>query len=260
MNKILLIRRAAIFSPNSVDKDRAILDAVGIRLRDKGMEVTTVTEDNLTDDMQADTYLSMARSRRALDILRHHENDGLTVINSAAGIDYCTRREYIPVRDRIRTVVDGRGYWLKRIDSVAIQKDDVCYAEGVAGVSDRLAAFRHRGINDVMITEHVTGDVVKFYGVSGTSFFRIFYPTDDGLTKFDDENINGEAHHYGFSINELHDEAERIARMSGVKIYGGDCIVRSNGSFVIVDFNDWPSFSRCRDEAAEAVAGLIGKE
>ena len=52
-------------------------------------------------------------------------------------------------------------------------------------------------------------------------------------------------------------DAERLAEAVGIKVYGGDCIVRSDGSFCFIDFNDWPSFSRCREEAAEAIASLV---
>ena len=33
--------------------------------------------------------------------------------------------------------------------------------------------------------------------------------------------------------------------------------MREDGSYVIIDFNDFPSFSRCRDEAAKAIVELI---
>ena len=33
--------------------------------------------------------------------------------------------------------------------------------------------------------------------------------------------------------------------------------MKADGSYVIIDFNDFPSFSRCRDEAAEAIVELI---
>ena len=52
-------------------------------------------------------------------------------------------------------------------------------------------------------------------------------------------------------------EAERLAEAVGIDVYGGDCIVGSDGTFCMIDFNDWPSFSRCREEAAEAIASLV---
>ena len=38
------------------------------------------------------------------------------------------------------------------------------------------------------------------------------------------------------------------SRLLHTPVYGGDAIVKSNGTYVIIDFNDWPSFSRCREE------------
>ena len=48
-----------------------------------------------------------------------------------------------------------------------------------------------------------------------------------------------------------------LAAAVGLQIYGGDMIVTNDGSLYMIDFNDWPSFSRCREEAAEAIARLI---
>jgi glutathione synthase/RimK-type ligase-like ATP-grasp enzyme len=54
-------------------------------------------------------------------------------------------------------------------------------------------------------------------------------------------------------------DAEQLAKAVGLQVYGGDCIVREDGSYCVIDFNDWPSFSRCRDEAATAISSLAGK-
>lgn len=250
---ILLISRAERFSPNCVDKDRSILQAVEYCIRERGMDVMTIHEDELTDSLPAALILSMARSEHALSVLRCYEQRGLPVINSTAGSVFCAKRLYA---SHVGHVCEHKSYWLKRTDTTAHERGDVCFAKDARAVKDRLSAFHRRGINDVQITEHVEGDVVKFYGVSGTGFFRIYYPADDGQTKFGDELINGEAHHYTFSVAGLHRVAESIAHESGVIIYGGDCIVKCDGNFVIIDFNDWPSFSRCRDEAAEAIMHL----
>ena len=52
--KALLIYRAAQFSPNSVEKDKMILEAVGEELWNKGHDVTYVAEENISDDDDAD--------------------------------------------------------------------------------------------------------------------------------------------------------------------------------------------------------------
>lgn len=273
MKTVLLISRDEVFSPNSVEKDKAILEAVGGRLTERGMIVTTIAESAFTAAHSADVYMSMGRLPSTLALLKEKETAGGIVINSGFAVERCARgivdslmrSNNIPaaplyVRERAgRKGSSPRtcgGIWLKRADACAQTKADVRYAEDAAEAEKELRAFHVRGVYDVLVTEHVRGDVVKFYGVSGTDFFRVYYPTDDGQTKFGDENVNGTAHHYVFSTAHLHRDADKTARLTGVKVYGGDCIVRSNGSYAIIDFNDWPSFSRCKDEAAEAIASL----
>lgn len=34
-------------------------------------------------------------------------------------------------------------------------------------------------------------------------------------------------------------------------------MISASGEFFIIDFNDWPSFARCREDAARAIAGLV---
>ena len=151
------------------------------------------------------------------------------------------------------------GYWLKRGDAAAQSKDDVQFAATKSDLLAKVRLFEARGISEYVVSAHVVGDLVKFYGVQGTGFFRYYYPTDDGQTKFDDERHNGSAHHYSFSVPQLQQDAERLAEAVGVQVYGGDAIIRSDGSYCIIDFNDWPSFSRCRESAAEAIASLLIK-
>ena len=42
-----------------------------------------------------------------------------------------------------------------------------------------------------------------------------------------------------------------------VDVYGGDVIVTEENRVFLVDFNDWPSFRTCREEAAIMIADLI---
>ena len=149
------------------------------------------------------------------------------------------------------------GYWLKRGDAAAQSEDDVQFAPDKTSLEAKIRQMTQRGITQYTVSAHVVGDLVKFYGVSGTGFFRYYYPTDDGNTKFRDEEHNGSACHFPFELSAVQADAEHLAEAVGIKVYGGDCIVRSDGSFCFIDFNDWPSFSRCRDEAAEAIASLV---
>ena len=49
----------------------------------------------------------------------------------------------------------------------------------------------------------------------------------------------------------------RLARLTNIDVYGGDCIVDHEGRFFIIDFNDWPSFSACKGQAADAISQLV---
>lgn len=254
--KILLIQRAERFSPNSVAKDRAILEAVGNRLQAAGHTITLVSEQEPFDASAFDRVFTMGRLPETLERLRQ-----APAINSAAGIANCARCRLAEIMARIGTPVPPQegphGYWLKRGDAAAQEKGDVQYAATRAELDARIAAFQARGITAYTVSAHLPGDLVKFYGVAGTGFFRYYYPTDDGDTKFDDEQRNGTARHYPFVVEALQHTAEQLARAVGIQVYGGDAIISDDGSYHLIDFNDWPSFSRCRDEAAEAIARLV---
>lgn len=264
MKEILALARDERFSPNSVDKDRAIIEAAATRLRRRGYSVRIINEKDFCGKDTADVILTMGRLRSTLDILRHKQAEGAVVINSPEGVAACSRT----ITDRIMrsngipvAPTEGTcGYWIKRGDEAAQSKDDVVFAADDKERDEALRAFKLRGVNETVVTAHVRGDVVKFYGVRGTDFFRTYYPADDGQTKFGQEEINGQPHHYEFSKDSLRHDADRTAALLGVDVYGGDCIVRADGTYAIIDFNDWPSFSRCREEAAEAIASIVCKQ
>lgn len=274
MVKVLGIQRASRFSPNSVEKDLAILDAVVSRFHGN-----IISEDNnnllkSALSIKPDIVFSMARDEKTLDLLSEAGHVGALVINSAQGVRNCQRslldrlmRENnlpVPPSDEdaptATRLFDGRqkpvAYWLKRGDAAAQSHDDVVFCKDKETLEEAKRNFRSRGITDMVVQAHVEGDLVKFYGVEGTGFFRTFYPSDDGQSKFGDEKLNGNAHHYFYPKEHLQAEAEKTSRLVNVPVYGGDAIIRPDGEFVIIDFNDWPSFSRCRDDAAEAIISL----
>ena len=262
--KLLAITRAEQYSPNSVVKDRAIMNAVADRLRKKGWEVCLISEDNLKSlDCQGnqglpDIILTMGRRPETLAWLKHI---GVVTVNSPEGVENCVRSRLLAIMERIGTPAPPEegtdGYWLKRGDAAAQTSVDVVFAADKQALATAKRAMSDRGITDIVVSAHVVGDLVKFYGVGHGRFFRYYYPTDDGQSKFGDECRNGMACHYPFDVDALRHEAERLAQAVGIGIYGGDAVIRSDGSFCLIDFNDWPSFSRCRDEAAEEIVKFI---
>lgn len=262
MVDVLAIRRDDKFSPNSVEVDRQILQAVIDRL--PHTRVRMKDEAALTMQDEADVYLFMGRLPQVISILKDRERDGKRVIiNRASSLERCSRssleqlmqQEGIPVAPRH----GDKGYWVKRGDATAQTKDDVRYCADEEEVKACLVFFAERGIRDIVVNAHVEGDLIKFYGV-GSNFFRFYYPTEGGRSKFGDEARNGEVHHYEFDVTALQKDVFRLAEAVGIEVYGGDCIVDRNGNYYIIDFNDWPSFSRCRDEAASAIAELVNRK
>src|SRR5207342_2457335 len=87
----------------------------------------------------------------------------------------------------------------------------------------------------------VAGTVIKFYGVADGRFFRCY--SQGGAIPA--------------AIPTLWEAARSGAAALGLEVFGGDLVVGDDGRPTIVDLNDWPSFARCRDEAAEAIASYV---
>lgn len=261
--RIIALRRDERFSPNCSEKDRAILEAASRKVCEhfekKGVlcEVRWVDERDFKASDEAEIYLSMARLPETLDILEAMERQGRRVVNRPGGVKNCQRSRLLRLmREKALPMPESTlvfPVWLKRGDGAAQSEGDVVFCEDEAAFQQAMSTFEERGITDFVVSRHIVGDVVKFYGV-GSHFFRYFYPTDDGETKFRHEQINGPAQHYDFDAKQLQKDVIRLAELVGIEVYGGDIIVRPDGSYCIIDFNDWPSFSRCRNEAAEAIA------
>lgn len=179
------------------------------------------------------------------------------VVNPTNGIRNCQRSLITKLMRNANIPIPpqegNKGYWLKRGDEAAQSENDIIYCANKKQLQQAKTAFSKRGITNTVVQAHVEGDLVKFYGVNNTHFFRYYYPTDDGITKFADEQHNGTAHHFPFQWKALETTANHIATLANTPVYGGDAIVTAEGTFYIIDFNDWPSFSRCKNEAAKAI-------
>ena len=284
--KLVGVCRGNEFSPNCVDNDAAVMNAVKQQLEALGGSVELLCEKDFckkAHEIEAvsgnprrhaaadiDAFFSMARSKEALDVLGRIEEQGLPVVNSSLGVNRCIRRimteRFIKggiscpesrIISRNGEMVTDVNYpcWLKRGDGCAQQKEDTCYVQTSEEAERCLNDFWMRGVTSVVVNEHLKGDLVKFYGVGGTDFFYWFYPSKCGhRSKFGLEVINGDARGLGFDAEALKQEADKAAVMLGVPVYGGDCVIGEDGSVRIIDFNDWPSFAPCRDEASFYIA------
>lgn len=276
--RILGISRSTRFSPHSENRDAAIFAAVANRLNRGQNEVSTISEDLFVaiDLSDFDLVFSMARGNDVLETLaKAEEKDGLKVVNSSKSLLRLSRASIVALLSKsgfpiprtqvgspkeLRCAEIPYPMWLKRADACAQQQGDVCLVHNEQEKQEALERFSQHSTLTLVAEEHLDGDLVKFYGVEGTDFFSLSYPTSEGgFSKFGLEEANGVPHHYAFGREEMKQTADDIARLTGMTIYGGDAIVQEDGSFKVIDFNDWPSFSSCRKEAAKAIASRINQ-
>ncbi len=275
--KIAGVMRAGAFSPNHIGNDAAIFNIVAEQLRKRGCEVNVYSEEQLMAGKITERIIvNMCREQTSIEILQKMEDDGCLVINSGYGIENCTRERMtrillasnIPYPDSlivntdevIKPALADAGIsqaWIKRGDFHAMHKEDVSYVRHPEEAQEVLQEYFLRGIKRAVINRHLVGDLIKFYGVTDTPFFFWFYPYDEGHSKYGHEAINGKSRGIPFDKDHLHDICKKAAEVLDVKIYGGDCIVSPEGDIRIIDFNDWPSFAPCRNEAAPHIAKCI---
>ncbi|MDE6196814.1 MAG: hypothetical protein K2F91_02980 [Muribaculaceae bacterium] len=278
--KIAGIMRAGAYSPNHIGNDAAIFNAVAEQLRKRGCEVNIYSEEQfIAGKVTENIILNMCREQKSIQLLQEREDAGDLVINSGYGIENCTRERMtrillgsnIPYPDSlmvntdeaVRDALVAAGIdrcWIKRGDFHAMHKEDVSYVRHPEEAQEVLQEYFLRGIKRAVINRHLEGDLIKFYGVAGTPFFYRFYPFEAGHSKYGHEAINGHARGLTFDPEYLHAICTKAADVLDVKIYGGDCIVAPDGSIRIIDFNDWPSFAPCRNEAAPHIAKCVMTE
>ncbi len=269
--------RAGAYSPNHIGNDAAIFNAVAEQLRKRGCEVNVYSEDQfIAGEVHEHIVLNMCREQRSIKLLQERENAGDLVVNSGFGIENCTRERMtrillgsgipypesliVNTNEVVRDVLEKAGMtscWIKRGDFHAMHKEDVSYVRHAEEAQEVLQEYFLRGIKRAVINRHLEGDLVKFYGVAGTPFFFWFYPFDLGHSKYGHEAINGHSRGLAFDKKALQAMCQQAADVLDVKIYGGDCIVGTDGSVHIIDFNDWPSFAPCRNEAAPYIAKCV---
>jgi hypothetical protein len=262
MMQVLGIYREVEFSPGRVDDDAAILDAALAELKRAGLEVSAVSAPSFVETQPEgiDLVLAMCQGERALGRLAALERKGAVAVNSALAIRNCYRdllgaglthaRLPVPAGSLVRT--DNRPpdllpageldldapMFIKRGDVHALAPDDVQRVEGRGALRAALGAFARRGVPLVYVQQAVEGRVVKFYGVSGDEYFTAL-PEEGEIP--DDTRLK------------LAQSASVAATALGLETWGGDAVFDGR-RLMIIDFNDWPSYSRVRDAAGRAIA------
>jgi hypothetical protein len=259
------IYRERVFSPGKVAADSAVLDASLASLATRGYAVRAWPAESLDDGAgRPAVVLSMAQSRRALNILEAWIRLGTRVVNAVGAVRNCYRRALVArlqgagicmPRSRmvaLESAAELAGeplaarLWLKRGDVHAVQPGDVACVSSPEELARALDHFRAKHIPDILVQDHVEGRVVKFYGVGRQDYFRAYHSaTGTEVTT---------------AVPGLSAAAARAAAAVGLEVYGGDAVLTGGGNPVLIDLNDWPSFSPCCFSAAESIAGYLARE
>ena len=271
------IMRAGAYSPNHIGNDAAIFNATAEHLRKRGCVVNVYSEEQfIAGKVNEDIIINMCREQRSIELLQQLEDNGKIVINSGYGIENCSRERMtrillgsniphpesiiVNTNEGIKEALEKTGFtqcWIKRGDHHAMHKEDVSYVRNHEEAQGILQEYFLRGIKRAVINRHLVGDLVKFYGVKDTPFFFWFYPFDIGHSKYAHESINGKSQGIAFDESKMRQMCQQASEVLDVNIYGGDCIISPQGDIRIIDFNDWPSFAPCRDDAAPHIAKSI---
>ena len=235
--------RAGVFSPNHVGNDATILNTVAEQLRKRGCEVRTYSEEQFcSGEVTEPVIINMCRERKSTDLLQR----------LGSNIPY-PQSIIVDTDEVVRQRLQKLGFtqcWIKRGDFHAQHAEDVSYVRTPAEAQDVLQEYFLRGFRRAVISRHLPGKLVKFYGVAGTPFFNWFRPYEAEPLNMRDEQTRR-------TDEELKALCRKAARELNLIVYGGECIQAEDGSLSIIDFNDWPSFSACRNEAATNIAKAV---
>jgi len=263
MSWFLGITREPVFSPGKEQPDRAILEQTAQQLTARGHDVQVVegTDPSWPEPPPRGVVFAMCQGDQALDRLERWQARGVRVINRPDAILNCQRHRTVPILAATRLpfpdtlLVDCAGdisvpawvardgAWVKRGDVHATEPGDVVRVQDTVGLRRTLDDFRARGIRRAVVQRHVAGVVLKFYAVRG-NFFHCVPPDDEGTVP-------------ASVLRQLDDVGRRAADALGVEVYGGDGVWDAHGAVTLIDLNDWPSYGRCRDAAAQAIAAYL---
>ncbi len=263
------IFRESAHSPGRESDDAEILRLTAKHLEAAGLDVTLKTVDEIGAGVNPTPPASVFLMCETVPVLRElarWEASGVRHVNSPGAVLNTYRERMITVLEEgnvpfvacqlVSTLASLSAptapRWVKRADVHNTQEGDVVFAETDEALRQALAGLAARGIGRAVLQPHVSGDLVKFYGIGhaagrdgGPAWFRWFYPREETRVG------------YAFRPEHLGTLARRAATALGLEVYGGDAIVTPTGDVVLLDLNAWPSFALYREEASRVIASHL---
>jgi hypothetical protein len=263
MSGFLGVYREAACSPGRHrQNDAAILELVASELERSGHRVALVDVDAAARaGRDASLVFSMSRSPAGLELLADWTRAGKLVVNRPDAVIGTARARLaarvfdtvslpptrvVPTARALRADVSSlspEGRWLKGGDLYASRREDVHRVDSAGAFERVLDDFERRGIATAVLQDHVEGREIKFYAVAGDGFFHWLDSGDAAARTIPEGDVRQRSAQAGAAL--------------ALEIFGGDVVVRRDGSIVLIDLNDWPSFAPCLETGARAIAAYL---
>jgi len=276
--RCLGVYRELAHSPGRETDDAEILRATAGELAALGFDVELKSPDELISDDATSGFgasgelaprmFVMCEQVPIVERLAAWERRGARIVNRPSAVRNTDRERTIALFGRhdvpypasvlVETSPAAARFtgpcWVKRADVHATEAGDVSFAGSPAELETNLERLRSRGIARAVVQDHVSGDLIKFYGVAGLaegddrpSWFQWFYHRDQTLSN------------HSFDHDALVLATSCAAVALGLEVYGGDAIVSQGGGISVIDVNAWPSFALVRSIAAVKIAALLAE-
>lgn len=223
------------------EADRRLIEKVGRELDKCGYERVSGMK-SVGGGRLPDVVLNMSRDDETLQQLKELEEKGCLIINKPQAVLGNTRERLhrLMLKHQLPAAPDygHDGYWVKATCQDYLDRTVVEYFLTRDEADKRARQLEKEHFGKPVVTAHIKGDVIKFYGI-GHDFFWTPLPVSSKEEAF------------------LREEAQRLAEIMELDIYGGDAVISTDGRIYIIDFNDWPSFRMCQEEAARSIVREI---
>ena len=239
--------------------DQRILDLTAEELRKRGFEVSTKKPEDFSGKEKVDLIFTMARGKEINELLTKKEKERTFIINSPKSIRFSFNRKLtyqkmkklganVPDTKVIKTedikFSDLKG---KSILKPANRHEFWFVIENEDDFEKAVKEYKEQGIEEILIQEFIDGKHIKYYAIGK----KVILPQDI------ENEVSKDV------IEEIKKQTLLTGEATGLKIFGGDFMVKDDTPFC-VDTNDWPSMGSIegfsQEEAASKIADLIEKE
>lgn len=291
--RILAISRDLVYSPNCEKKDSAIWNDVLDGLKVRGWTVDETSEEEfvkMNEKECKNRYSKIVHMARHMRSLMRIEKLNIPAFNKAHSVRMVAKsREMTLMRlqqngvpipawwafdpeedemfvcdSHLQALLPG---WVKAMREDGSKPQDVSYVQTPLEADTLILQLSAQHVPDIVVMQHVEGDLIKCYVVldknpdEDVRLFRWFRPQEIGYSKFGE----AESHNTppsGKKIDEsiLIQLAKSIGKVLDLQVFGFDAIIKAEDNIIVIDVNDWPSFSCCREEAANAIVSVITQE